>query len=204
MSNPPKNQYHRYITFNDDAMINILNFLRDIQTQSDFDFLSEKEKQAAAHAFNLGVECILDCQISVRGELTVWCAQHDEKTLEPRPGRKYELASLSGAESAKIVLFLQSLNSTDPRVIKAIQSARRWYEKSRLRVRIENVNGDRVVIEDPNASPMWARFYEIETNKPIFSGRDGIVRYKLSEIPLERRCGYAWYGDWGQKIETKD
>jgi PelA/Pel-15E family pectate lyase len=43
---------------------------------------------------------------------------------------------------------------------------------------------------------MWARFYEIETNRPIFSGRDGIIRYRYSEIEHERQVGYSWYGSW--------
>ena len=29
---------------------------------------------------------------------------------------------------------------------------------------------ERYVVKDPDAPPMWARFYEIGTNKPIFAG----------------------------------
>lgn len=47
----------------------------------------------------------------------------------------------------------------------------------------------------PGAGPLWARFYEIGTNRPIFSDRDGQVRYALSEIGEERRTGYLWYTD---------
>src|SRR5690606_35059128 len=46
----------------------------------------------------------------------------------------------------------------------------------------------------------WAMFYEIGTNRPIFAGRDGIIRYDLSEIELERQLGYAWYGTWPQQL----
>ena len=56
------------------------------------------------------------------------------------------------------------------------------------------------------APPIWARFYEIGTNKPIFSSRCEVPecdsdpfymrRYSLAEIDNERRVGYAWYGDW--------
>ncbi|WP_413379563.1 pectate lyase [Paenibacillus taichungensis] len=38
------------------------------------------------------------------------------------------------------------------------------------------------------------------TDKPIFVGRDGVVKYKLSDIDKERRGGYAWYGNWPSKI----
>lgn len=58
---------------------------------------------------------------------------------------------------------------------------------------------DRRLVEDPT-STVWARFYEIETNKPMFAGRDSQKKYNVSEIESERRNGYAWYGTWPQKL----
>ena len=49
------------------------------------------------------------------------------------------------------------------------------------------------VVKDKNAPPIWARFYQIETMKPIFIGRDAVISYDVSEIEAERRNGYAWY-----------
>jgi pectinesterase len=49
---------------------------------------------------------------------------------------------------------------------------------------------------------LWARFYEIETNRPMFSGRDGVKKYAMSEIEAERRNGYAWYGPWGTGVAS--
>lgn len=51
---------------------------------------------------------------------------------------------------------------------------------------------DRVLVADPAAPPLWARFYEIGTNLPIYSGRDGVIRRNLAEIELERRASYNW------------
>jgi PelA/Pel-15E family pectate lyase len=48
--------------------------------------------------------------------------------------------------------------------------------------------------------PLWARFYEIGTNRPIFSDRDGVPKRELSEIGYERRNGYAWLGKWPQHL----
>lgn len=44
----------------------------------------------------------------------------------------------------------------------------------------------------------WARFYDIETGRPFFSGRDGVKKHRLSKIEAERRRAYAWYGHWGE------
>ena len=52
---------------------------------------------------------------------------------------------------------------------------------------------DKVVVQDSNAPPIWTRFYELETHKPLFCNRDGTVVYSLNEVERERRTGYAWY-----------
>ena len=38
------------------------------------------------------------------------------------------------------------------------------------------------MVADPSAGPLWARFYEIGTNRPMFVGRDGIVHDHLADI----------------------
>jgi len=55
---------------------------------------------------------------------------------------------------------------------------------------------DRRVVADPAAEPLWARFYDLGTNRPVFTGRDQVIRHALAEIERERRMGYAYYGTW--------
>ena len=52
---------------------------------------------------------------------------------------------------------------------------------------------DKVVVEDSQALPIWTRYYELGTHKPMFCNRDGKVVYLLEEVERERRTGYAWY-----------
>jgi PelA/Pel-15E family pectate lyase len=63
---------------------------------------------------------------------------------------------------------------------------------------------NKVVIQDDAAPPMWARFYEIGTNQPIFCDRDGIPKHNLAEIGYERRNGYNWLDYWPQKLLEKE
>ena len=63
---------------------------------------------------------------------------------------------------------------------------------------------DRVVVQDPAAPPLWARFYEIGTDRPVFEGRDQVVRYSVAEIEPERRNGYRWYTDEPSKLLNED
>jgi len=189
------------ISLNDGAMIGILEFLRDVGESNDFDFVDSERRARAGRAVKKGIDCILRCQIVVNGERTAWCAQHDEVSLVPQKARSYEHPSISGGESAGICLFLMSIEDPSPRVIDAVSAACRWYEKSQIRgIRVERKDGDKVVVTDSDAPPIWARFYEIGTNRPIFSGRDGVIKYKLSEIEHERRNGYSWYVSSGRKV----
>jgi PelA/Pel-15E family pectate lyase len=203
-SHPPGNGYARHITFNDDTMVRILEFLREVPRSPDFAFLEPARLERYQTAFNRGIDCILQCQVRVHGVLTVWCAQHDAITFEPRPARAFEPASLSGAESARVLRLLMDLKSDRPDIGQAIRAGAAWFARSALPdLRVVRSDGDVRVIAEPGAPLIWARFYDIQTNRPIFTGRDGVVRDSLAEIEHERRNGYAWYGTWGQDVARR-
>lgn len=201
---PPGSAYHRYITFNDDTMVKLLELMRDIARSDEFGFLDKARRDRALSAFDKGIRCIVQCQVKVHGKPTVWCAQHDEKTLEPRGGRTFEPVSLSGSESAGILLLLMSLDRPDPEVVKAIEAGVDWFEGAKLTgIKLDRSSGDLKVVNDAGASPLWPRFVEIETGRAIFASRDGVVKYDIAEIDAERRNGYAWYGPWGAKVAAR-
>ena len=198
---PPGRHYPRHITFNDHTMVRLMTFLREVATSDDYNFVDATRRRAAQESFDRGIQCILKCQIVVNGKPTVWCAQHDEVDYRPRPGRSFELVSLSGAESAQVLRLLMSLDRPSPEVCRAVQGAAEWFEAVKLTgIRVEQVNGDRRVVADAGAPPLWARFYEIETGRPFFCGRDGVKKHALAEIDAERRNHYAWYGEWPRPL----
>jgi len=210
---PNPTGYSKHITFNDGTMIGVLNLLGDIAGKKPpYTFVDEVRRRRAETAVQKGIECILKCQIVVDGRKTAWCAQHDEKTFVPRKARSYELPSISGAESVGVVRFLMSVDDPGPRLVEAVQSAIAWFEAAKLsgirqirRPDSSKPRGyDKVIVEDPKAPPMWARFYEIGTSRPIFCGRDGKVKYCLAEIEHERRVGYSWYGDGPANLLARD
>jgi pectate lyase len=198
---PLNSNYSRHITFNDNCMVRLMNLLRDVASSPDFKFIDSSRRKAAKKSFDRGIDCILRCQITVNGKLTIWCAQHDEKTLAPQSARSYELPSLSGSESTDILELLMSLDKPNQKVIQAIKAGAEWFASSKITgIRLAQTRQDRIVEADPNAPPIWARFYEIETNRPFFCGRDGVKKYSLDQIEQERRAHYAWYGFWGNQV----
>ncbi len=210
---PLRQGYYSHITFNDDAMIGTMSLLDDVSRKhADFAFVDEQRCGRARLAVGKGIECILRCQIRVGGQLTAWCAQHDEHDFTPAQARSYELPSLSGKECVGIVEFLMTRENPSDEIKTSVQSAIAWFDKVRINgIRVIEVNDtlgpeakDRIVVRDTSAPSMWARFYEIGTNKPFFCSRDGIKRDSLSQISYERRNHYSWLGYWPRRLLERE
>lgn len=194
--------YHAHITYNDGAMVRVLNILEDCANQTgDFTFIDDTRASKSAAAVEKGIDCILNTQIEANGTLTAWCQQHDEFTLEPAPARAYELPSISASESVGIVEFLKGIENPSPQIINSINSAVKWMTDSAIYgIKVVSTDDDRIVVEEEGAGPIWARFYDIDTNQPMFVDRDGSIHSAMSELSQERRTGYAWYGTWPKNL----
>ena len=208
---PLRGGYYDRITFNDGAMIGVMRLLRDAAAGSQpFAFVDAGRRAAAEKAIERGIEVILKTQIREEGRLMAWCAQHDEKTLEPAWARTYEPPSYGTAATAGIVRFLMSIESPSAEVVAAIEAGMDWLRSVEIRgLRYESIIDekgaeDRRVVPDAGAGPLWARFYELGTHRPIFLGRDSVVRYALAEIEQERRSGYAYYGTWPAELLAQE
>ena len=206
---PLKEGYYSRITYNDNSMVNIMNMLHQFKKNTDYYSikLPKEQLERVNDAFRIGVDCILKTQYKQNGVLTAWCAQHDEKTLEPAKARAYELPSLSGAESAHIVMLLMSIENPSKEIINAVNSAVAWFEKVKItglrKDRVYNDVGkiiDKRMIPDESAPAIWARFMTLEDNTPFFCDRDGVKKATLAEIGDERRNGYAWYRNDPQMV----
>nr|AAW84074.1 pectate lyase [uncultured bacterium] len=209
---PLRDDYSRRITFNDDAMVNVMTLLRETsQGQTPFEFVDASRRGRAAQSVSRGVDVMLRTQIRVNGVLTGWCQQHDERNFQPVKARAYEHPSIASKETASIARFLMGIERPSPEIVSAVDGAVAWLRAAQISgVRTErrpdgsNPGGDVVAVQDSAAPPIWARFYEIGTNRPMFSGRDGVIKYSLSEIEIERRAGYSWYGDYAARLLRDD
>jgi PelA/Pel-15E family pectate lyase len=208
---PLRDGYYSRITYNDGAMIRAMTILRGVASgQAPYDFVDLPRRQKAAEAVARGIDCILRTQIKQEGKLTAWCAQHDERTLEPAWARAYEPPSLSGGESVGIVRFLMSIEEPTPEIVAAIEGAVVWLRSVAMkgvrqeRIRRDDGRTERLLVPDPDAPPLWARFYELRTNRPLYLDRDSVFRYDFSEISYERRSGYSYHGTWASSLLAKE
>jgi PelA/Pel-15E family pectate lyase len=193
---PLEGGYHDAITYNDDAMLNLIEFLSEVAEGShEFAFVAPKTRALASASVQRGIQCILATQIAVDGRRTAWCQQHDPLTLHPTSARNYEMPSQSGGESAKVLIFLMRLGKPSGEIVSAIHSAAAWFEKTQLHDVVFKAAGDggRELVPSPGAAPLWARYYEIGTDRPIFGDRDKTIHDDVRELSKERRNGYSWF-----------
>jgi PelA/Pel-15E family pectate lyase len=200
---PLQGGYHDAITYNDNAVLNVLTLLRDIsRTNCEFAFVPEKYRLQAAAGLQRGIACVLAGQIVENGHHTVWCQQHDALTLQPASARNYEMPSQAAAESADLVMFLMEQPAPSPEIVAAVNAAAAWFEKTQIyNMAFKHVffRGRRL-IPAPGNGPIWARYYEIGTDRPIFGDRDKSIHDNVNEISKERRNGYSWYNDTPKRM----
>ncbi len=106
-----------------------------------------------------------------------------------------------------------SFDKSSQKIIDGVDNAAGWFNESKiLYSRVKTIeatlvqfkfhftNKDKVVVIDSAAPPIWTRYYELNTHKPLFCKRDSKVVYSLAEVDRERRTGYGWYTYAPQKI----
>lgn len=198
---PDFSSYRSQVTYNDNAMINVLNVLTDIlEGVNEMEVLDKTYTSKCAEAVQRGISCILKTQVKQKNILTGWCAQYEAKTLLPAKARAYELPSLSGMESVGILRFLMRFDNPGIEIKAAVKGGVEWLDKVKIvGFKVIDIDApgtpkgkDRILMPDPG-NIMWARFMDLETNEPFFCGRDGVKKKTLAEIDYERRNGYAWY-----------
>jgi PelA/Pel-15E family pectate lyase len=211
---PDTSGYQKYITFNDGALMGVINLVYNIAIKDpNYLFLSDDLFYKSVEAYEKGTNCILDMQIIEDGKMSVWCQQHDNVTLEPQNARTFEPAAICNGESSGIVMFLMQLKNPSERVINSINNAVIWFEEAAIlgiradRIEAEEVDfqyhkatWDVVAVEDDNAPRIWTRFTELGTHIPLFCRRDGKKVYKLSDVERERRTGYSFYGYYPEVV----
>jgi PelA/Pel-15E family pectate lyase len=205
---PNTGLYRKQVTYNDNAMINALTVLYNVaEGKNDFDVVDPKLKEKSKIAVQKGIECILKTQVLQKGIPSIWGDQYNEVTLQPDKARAFEPISLATAESVGIVRFLM-LQPATPEIEKSVKSAVKWFKENDIEgysYNVSKVNGKavRTLAEDKN-SVIWARFYDVNNNKPLFGDRDGSVKYNYNDVSEERRNGYSWFGDFADKLINKE
>jgi PelA/Pel-15E family pectate lyase len=195
---PLEGGYHDAITFNDDAVYNATELLTDVsEGKPEEAFAPEELRIRATSAVANALRCILAAQFRISGRPTVWGQQVDMLTLKPVSARNYEPAALSSEESAHLLLYLMSLPRPSAQVKRAVSDGVSWLQAhaiyNKAVVGGRNTPEGRHLVDQQGAGPLWARFYSLHTEKPIFGDRDKSLHDDMNDLSPERRNGYAWF-----------
>ena len=200
-SYPLRGGYHDAVTLNDNVMTDLLNLLWDIANQPDYRWLAADLRAAAQAGFHKGVDWLVQTQVQVDGKRTVWTAQHHPLSGAPVAARKFEQISLVSSESAAVLqLFLDKgldkelyKEQSNPGVLPALCSGIAWLQQHQIRDKAWQRHETGSALVEKKGAQLWARFYSLPQQQPVFFDRDGQVYSDVNQLSLERQQGYGWY-----------
>jgi hypothetical protein len=176
-----------------------------VRAAEDYSFVPAELQARAKAAAERALQCILATQLHVPAEggrgmvLAIWAQQNDPLTLAPVAARNFEPAALATGESARVMEYLMSLPQPSPDVVRAVDAAAAWFEAHKIMGYTwsggRGTPGGRKLAASAGAGPLWARYDSLTTGRPIFGDRDQSIHDDVMEISLERRNGYAWFGE---------
>lgn len=165
-----KENYFRHYTLNDNTQRDCILTLLDAWHRTG--------RREFLDAVKRGAEFLLRAQLPE--PQPTWAQQYNAR-MEPAWARAFEPPAACSNESVGVLRLLTDLyvELGDERYLEPHARAFAWFKRSEL-------------------SPgVWARYYELHTNKPIFGDRDGKIHHRLEDISAERQKGYSWRGDYG-------
>jgi len=166
-THPGRNyDYHRFYTLNDNVMLNNIRTLLDA-----YQFYG---KQAYLDGAKKGGDFLILAQMP--DPQPAWAQQYDFQ-MRPAWARRFEPPAITAGESVGAIRALMELFlvTGDERYWRPIPKAVAWLQRSRL----------------PDGQ--WARFYELQTNRPLYFNRRYELVYTDDDLPLH----YAFKGEFG-------
>jgi PelA/Pel-15E family pectate lyase len=169
----PQQAYHTYYTFNDNTMVDVIDMM----------FLAAEiyGYKKYAEAGQAGGRFILLAQMP---EPQPGWAQQYNAQMHPAWARKFEPPSITGSESQRVMKTLLRLFelTRDQKFLEPLPRALAYFRSSQLK------------------DGQLARFYELETNRPLYFTKDYRMTYSDTDLPTH-------YGFKSQnqldEIETK-
>lgn len=169
---PGASNYRGISSLNDDVTPSHITILLDAWSQyHDTKLLASAQR---------GLDFLLDVQLSSGA----WAQQYSPDGA-PAAARAFEPAAASSLETSYAIMALLDayIKTGDVRLIQSAAKGAQWLKSVRT------------------GPQEWARFYEIETDRPVFGDRDGSIHYSFAEISPERQSGYRWMGHF---VEVQD
>lgn len=195
---PLQGGYHDAVTLNDDAMVRVASLLLEVADgQGELAFVPAALRREAQEAAARAVALFVATQHSAGGKRTGWGQQYDALTLELAGARNFEPAALASPETASVLMLLMQLPQPSPAVRDAVPAGVAWLQAVALRDlawTADPPEAGRRLLPKQGAGPIWSRYYDARSMRPVFGDRDRSIHDDVNELGAERRNGYAWFG----------
>jgi PelA/Pel-15E family pectate lyase len=200
---PLEGGYHDALTLNDNAMISVTSLVGEAgRGQGDYAFVPQDMRARLLAAEQRAQDVFLKIQVAVDGKPTLWAPQYDALTLTPCSARNFEMPAVSSTDSGSLLVYMMKLPNPSPQMKTAIRTGVATLQALAIKdmdfTYVEEV-GARRFIERPGALPIWGRYLDLKTLKPIFGARSKAIYDSVADIEKGGRKGYAWYSRAPQK-----
>ena len=158
--------YSRWYTFNDNAMNDCIQVMLDAyEIYGDAKYLDSAKRAG---------DFIVASQLPA--PQAGWAQQYDHE-MQPAWARKFEPASVCSAVTARNIRTLMELHEVtdDKKYLAPIPAAIEWLKQSQI------------------SEGRWARFYELETNRPLYFTKKYELVYTDDDLPTH----YSFQGGYG-------
>lgn len=166
---PPSGRgYSDFLTYNDDTIADCADvMMMAAQTYGDVRYAAAVRKCG---------DFIIRTQLPA--PQSIWAQQYD-LDLKPAWARRFEPPAACAGESLGVMrLLLQiALFTNEAKYLEPLPAAFDWYRRSQL------------------PEGLWARFYELKTNRPLYFTKDYRLTYSDADVPTH----YAFKGNWNPR-----
>ncbi|MDA0772053.1 MAG: sulfatase-like hydrolase/transferase [Cyanobacteria bacterium] len=169
------------------CLSNRISILTKINGEAEFGFLDELYQQKVKAAFDQAIDFILQTQLKRDEQYLGWSNQC-QKIVSKKP-------VLSTRETVELIKILESINEPGKVLIARLQAAKLWLEESTISGYLWNQETGKL-IKDESQKHLWARFYRVKNNDPVFIDELGELHSKPTKLALEQRLDQQWYGNW--------
>ncbi|MCF0160201.1 MAG: pectate lyase [Bacteroidaceae bacterium] len=190
------------ISFSDNSFLEVMNALwRISEGKQPYDFVPANLRKQCRESFERGISLILQTQQKQNGKFAIWCTNYDAKTLLPVVGGEQEPVALNTQISDNLVNLLMGLSGPSEPIVQAIESAVSWFKEHKVtgltRQNFINKQGKRDFrfVEDRHAPDMWALYYDIQTNEPLFCESNGEIKHAMDDLTYDGRKSLSWYNN---------
>ena len=219
-TNKNENNAYKYnISMKNGNYINYLRLLEIILNATEIHDQISYKLEELQEAYNKSLNLLLKLQISVDGIKTIWAQYYDIETLDLIEGDDNEPIGLVSLESAQILLYLMDFDNPTKNMRNAIIGGCEWFKNNKIIGWIQSYDKKSFNPEDPieltenqnllepykytpfpSKKFLHARYYDIETAKPIFKEKNNYFTLEnFNDMRIQTRNDLL-IGIWGQYL----